>query len=194
MKSALAATSAMLLAACQPSERPADPTPSSPVGVPGPASVAPPSATASPAPSTTPVSYFYFGNHVPRAEIVSIEGPDTASAKLTGQTTAQDNYDYCIGYAAPDEAEVRARCADQKVAPPPDVMTANCVDKTVSDGSEAVWVRDEPGEDGKIRPVWRDKASGQIRDYSGAGGGYVLTAAFRILCPAASVNFQPDPR
>lgn len=179
-----------LLAACKPAPE-AAPEASAPAP-------AYPAAGSTGAPAATPgaptVRYVWFGNHVPRAEILSIEGVDTASATLTGRTTAQDNYDYCIGYAGPDDTEVLARCAAEKVEQPVETMTADCLARTVSDGSSARWVRDEPGEGGKIAPVWQDVASGEIRDYSGAGGGYVLTAAFRLMCPAASVAIQPDPR
>ncbi|ADK99598.1 hypothetical protein [Brevundimonas subvibrioides] len=178
-----------LLAACKPAPE-AAPEASAPA-------LASPAAGSAGTPTATPgapTRYVWFGNHVPRAEILSIEGVDTASATLTGRTTAQDNYDYCIGYAGPDDTEVLARCAAEKVEQPVETMTADCLARTVSDGSSARWVRDEPGEGGKIAPVWQDVASGEIRDYSGAGGGYVLTAAFRLMCPAASVDIQPDPR
>ncbi|AQR60291.1 hypothetical protein BZG35_00445 [Brevundimonas sp. LM2] len=158
-----------------------------------PAPVAAPAEIVATRPATTPTRYFYFGNHVPRAEILSIEGVDTASARLSGRTTAQDNYDYCIGAAGPDDADLLARCAAERVEQPVETMTADCLARTVSDGSPALWVRDEPGEDGKVAPVWRDQASGDIRDYSGAGRGYKLSAAFRLMCPAASVTIQPDP-
>ena len=184
MKPSIAVCAALvLLTACKPAGQ-AAPTAA-------PEAAAPPTST----PATAqPASYFYFGNHVPRAAIVSVEGADTASAKLTGQTSAQDNFDYCVGYPDPaDAADAAARCADQKAAPPPDVMTANCIEKTVSDGSDAKWIRDDAAEGGKVQPVWQDVESGQMRDYSGAGGGYVLTAAFRILCPTASANIAPDP-
>ncbi len=176
-----------LLTACKPAGEaaPAVPAPADPAVAPAPAAPATPAAS--------PVRYFYFGNHVPRAEILSVEGADTASATLTGRTTAQDNYDYCIGFAGADNTEVTARCASEKIEQPVETMTADCIARTVSDGSPAAWVRDDPAEGGKVMPVWQDRASGQIRDYSGAGGGYVLTAAFRILCPAASTRIAPDP-
>ncbi len=188
MRHAAIVAALILPAACGPATEPATGTaPAAPVSA--------PTVPAAPTPAVrTPVRYFYFGNHVPRAEILSVEGVDTASATLTGRTTAQDNYDYCIGYAGPDNAEVMARCASEKVEQPVETITADCIARTVSDGGPAVWVRDEPAEDGKIMPVWQDRASGVIRDYSGAGGGYVLTAAFRILCPTASTDIAPDPR
>lgn len=157
-----------------------------------------PEATAETAPAAsapaaeTPARYFYFGNHVPRSVITAVEGADTASARLVGRTTPQDSYDYCLGFS-PDPAEGAARCAAEKVEQPDQFMTADCLARTVSDGGDAVWVRDQAAEGGKVLPVWQDKATGEIRDYSGAGGGYVLTAAFRILCPAASANIAPDP-
>lgn len=183
MKTAIAAAAALtLLAACKPTGEPAPRAPA-----------ADPAVSAPQAPAATPVRYFYFGNHVPRAQIVSIDGIDTASARLVGQTMAEDNYAYCMGSFGAGNAEAIAGCADQRTAPPQDEMTADCIARTVSDGSSAAWVRDEEAEDGKVMPVWQDKDSGDIRDYSGAGGGYVLTAAFRLMCPAASTNIAPDP-
>ncbi|WP_428151503.1 hypothetical protein [Brevundimonas sp.] len=181
MKHALVAACAVLaLAACKPAAETTEP---------GRAAPAAPTGTAA------PVAYFYFGNHVPRAVITSVEGADTASAILTGHVTAQDNYDYCLdmrGGETPSAGAI-AECTAEKVDQPDERMTADCIARTVSDGSDALWVRDEEAEDGKVMPVWQDRASGDIRDYSGAGGGYVLTAAFRILCPAASANVAPDP-
>ncbi|MES2860372.1 MAG: hypothetical protein V4701_02820 [Pseudomonadota bacterium] len=192
MKRAVLAT-LLLLAACDRPAQTAQVPAETPVPTPVPQPAPDASLPASPS-SASPVRYFYFGNHVPRAEILSVSGADTASATLTGRTTAQDNYDYCVGYAGPEDTEVLTRCASERVEQPIETMTADCVARTVSDGSPAAWIRDDPAEGGKIRPVWRDTASGQIRDYSGAGGGYVLTSAFRILCPAASTNLAPDPR
>ncbi len=185
MKIFVAPALLMMLAACQPAGETPAPA-SAPAG--------PEVAAPAPIPASTTVRYFYFGNHVPRAEILSVTGADTASATLTGRTTAQDNYDYCMGYSGPDDADAAARCASEKIEQPVETMGADCVARTVTqDGSDILWVRDEPAESGKIMPVWQDKASGQIRDYSGAGGGYVLTAAFRILCPTASADIAPDP-
>ena len=181
MKHALVAACAVLaLAACKPAAETKAPE------------------TAAPAAQTQtaqPVAYFYFGNHVPRALITSVEGADTASATLTGHVTAQDNYDYCLGMTGGENpsAEAVAQCTPEKIDQPDEHMTADCIARTVSDGSDAAWVRDDEAEGGKVMPVWQDKASGEMRDYSGAGGGYVLTAAFRILCPAASANIAPDP-
>ena len=169
----------LTLCACQPkaTEAPAQPDP------------APPASGA-----TTPVRYFYFGNHVPRSVITAVEGADTASARLVGHVTAADNHEYCLGMTGgAGSSDAVTQCEAENKDQPDDVMTADCVARTVSDGSSAAWVRDEEAEGGKVMPVWQDKESGDIRDYSGAGGGYVLTAAFRILCPAASANIAPDP-
>lgn len=193
---ALSLTVLATLAACQSrddtpdrpdSEAAAPVSPSAPAA---PSPATPPAPEAPPPAASEPVRYFYFGNHVPRSVVTAIEGVDTASARLVGRTTPQDNYDYCIGYGS-DPVAAAQRCAGEKVEQPEEVMTANCVARTVSDGREAVWVRDEPAADGKVLPVWRDRASGEIRDYSGAGGGLVLTAAFRILCPTASATITP---
>jgi len=176
MKTAFAACAILVfLTACKPAAEPVSTEP------------------AKAAATATPVAYFAFGNHVPRSEIVSVEGIDTASARLNGRTSAQDNFDYCLFMTGGDQpsAQAAAQCASEKVDQPLQSMTADCFARTVSDGSDAVWVRDQPGAGGKVLPVWQDKASGDIRDYSGAGGGDVLTAAFRILCPTASANIQP---
>ena len=159
-----------------------------PADAPAPTTPTPAPAPQTPAPSAAaqPVRYFYFGNHVPRTEITDIQGVDTAHAVLKGVTTAEDAYAYCFEGMG-DRAAAATQCAGQR-KPQPEQMTADCIARTVSDGGPAVWIRDEPAPNGKIRPVWKDRASGQIRDYSGAGGGYVLTAAFRILCPAASTR------
>ena len=156
---------------------------------------APAQATAAAVVTARPAAYFYFGNHVPRAVVTSVEGADTASATLTGHVAAQDSYDYCLGMNGGENpsAAAIAQCTPEKVDQPAEHMTADCVARTVSDGSDAAWVRDDEAVGGKVMPVWQDMASGYIRDYSGAGGGYVLTAAFRILCPAASANIAPDP-
>ena len=176
----------LALCACRPtaSDAPAQADPAAPDAV---------SSAATPA-ASAPVRYFYFGNHVPRSVITAVEGVDTASARLVGHVTAADNRAYCLdmtGGAASSDAV--ARCEAENRDQPEESMTADCVARTVSDGEPAEWIRDEPADDGKVMPVWRDRASGEIRDYSGAGGGYMLTAAFRILCPAASTNIAPDP-
>jgi len=163
-----------------------------------PTSSEPAATTEAPAPNssadTTPVRYFYFGNHVPRSIVTAVEGADTASARLVGHVTAADNHAYCLDMTGgPASSDAQARCEAENRDQPEETMTADCLARTVSDGSVAAWVSDDAAEDGKILPVWRDKDSGDIRDYSGAGGGYVLTAAFRILCPAVSTNIAPDP-
>lgn len=170
-----------------PAPLPATPPAIQPPDLQAPAAPAP---IATEAPPVTPsaVRYFYFGNHVPRTEITAVEGVDTAHAVLKGVTTANDAYAYCVeGMGDPTAAA--GQCAGERKAQP-ERMTADCIARTVSDGGAARWIRDEPTDDGKIRPVWRDVASGETRDYSGAGGGYVLTAAFRILCPAASTRIS----
>ena len=171
----------LTLCACQPqgSGNGAQPDPTTPAAT---------SAT------EAPVRHFHFGNHVPRAVITAVEGADTASARLVGHVTAADNHANCLdktGGAGSSEAV--AQCEAENRDQPEESMTADCIARTVSDGSDAAWVREEEAEGGKVMPVWQDKASGDIRDYSGAGGGYVLTAAFRMMCPTASANIAPDP-
>lgn len=152
-------------------------------------STAAPTAPAAAPPASTPVEYFYFGNHVPRAVITAVEGADTASARLVGHVTAADNHAYCLdmtGGAGSPEAV--ARCEAENRDQPDETMTADCVARTVSDGGNAAWVRDIEVDGGKVMPVWQDTATGEIRDYTGAMGGDRLTDAFRILCPKESAN------
>lgn len=151
-----------------------------------------PSAPAAAPPASTPVEYFYFGNHVPRAVITAVEGADTASARLVGHVTAEDNHAYCLDMTGgAGSSEAVARCEAENKDQPDETMTADCVARTVSDGSDAAWVRDIEVDGDKVMPVWQDRATGEIRDYTGAMGGDRLTDAFRILCPKASANIAP---
>ncbi|WGM32895.1 hypothetical protein [Brevundimonas sp. NIBR11] len=177
MKHTLAIAALVLgLAACKPAEE------------------APPAKAAAAPVAPAPVQTFRFGNHVPPAVITAVTGTDTASAILAGHVTAEANHAYCLDMTGgADSSEAVTQCEAENRDQPEQRMTADCIARTISDGSDAVWVRDEPAEGGKVMPVWRDRASGDIRDYSGAGGGYVLTAAFRILCPKASADIAPDP-
>lgn len=189
IRTASALLCVLLLTACgdEPPTTAAPPTPAPTPDQP-PAAEAPPAGPATPA---TPAT-FRFGNHVPPSAIVAVEGVDTANARLVGRTTPEAARAYCADMLGPEASDsALARCVSAD--PAENEMTADCAARTVSDGSPARWVSDQPAEGGKVLPVWRDIASGQTRDYSGAGGGYVLTAAFRIMCPTASANVAPDP-
>ena len=150
-----------------------------------------------PSPNQNPVGSFPLGGKGWSATLLSLNGPDTKAASMTGRVMDGDAKEYCerdpggmtVAYGGSLTVDQCVRQIVQSEGATLFTASADCIEKTMtSTHGRYVFV----GVDHQFfEPQWRSESNNEVLDGSGASGAAVLTAQFALLCPTVARAWRP---